>query len=154
LPRADKEAVSSDRAVGQTVQGGAETILLVEDDPAVRQSVDTQVRSLGYKTIVATNATEALAIIDRGEPFDLLFTDLIMPGPMTGRHLADEAAKRRSELKVLFTSGYTEDSVVHHGRLNPGVLLLTKPYRKADLARMIRQALASGEPEKVARAAG
>ena len=66
-----------------------------------------------------------------------------MPGSMNGRQLADEAARRRPALKVLFTSGYTENAIVHHGRLDPGVLLLAKPYRKSDLARMIRKALAS-----------
>src|SRR5207253_2952421 len=91
----------------------------------------------------AANAAEALAIADGGAAFDLLFTDMIMPGQMNGRQLADEMAKRRSPLRVLFTSGYTEDAVIHHGRLDPGVLLLPKPYRKADLARMLRQALSS-----------
>jgi CheY-like chemotaxis protein len=66
-----------------------------------------------------------------------------MPGPMNGRHLADQAVKRRPDLKVLFTSGYTEHAIVHHGRLDPGVLLLAKPYRKSDLARMVRVALAA-----------
>jgi hypothetical protein len=64
-----------------------------------------------------------------------------MPGAMNGRQLADAVAKRRSPLRVLFTSGYTEDAVVHHGRLDPGVLLLAKPYRKTELARMVRLAL-------------
>ena len=82
-----------------------------------------------------------MAIADRGTPFDLLFTDVIMPGKMNGRQLAEEMARRRSPLKVLFTSGYTENAIIHHGRLDPGVLLLAKPYRKTDLARMIRRAL-------------
>ena len=74
---------------------------------------------------------------------DLLFTDVIMPGAMNGRHLVDEALKRRPGLKTLYTSGYTENAIVHHGRLDSGVLLLAKPYRKSELARMIRLALAS-----------
>ena len=69
-----------------------------------------------------------------GNPFDLLFTDVIMPGAMNGRQLADELAKSRPGLKVLFTSGYTENAIIHHGRLDTGVLLLAKPYRKSDLA--------------------
>jgi FixJ family two-component response regulator len=68
-----------------------------------------------------------------------------MPGQMNGRQLADEMATRRSPLKVLFTSGYTENAIIHHGRLDPGVLLLAKPYRKQDLARMVRRALAAAE---------
>ena len=84
---------------------------------------------------------EALAIIDGAGTIDLLFTDVIMPGGMNGRQLADEALKRRPTLKMLYTSGYTENAIVHHGRLDAGVLLLAKPYRKSDLARMIRTAL-------------
>jgi CheY-like chemotaxis protein len=123
------------------VVGGSETVLVVEDDPAVRASAIVQLRALGYQTMNASNAQEALAIIDGGAAFDLLFTDVIMPGQMNGRRLAEEAMKRRPNLKVLFTSGYTENAIVHHGRLDPGVLLLPKPYRKSDLARMLRQAL-------------
>jgi PAS domain S-box-containing protein len=148
LPRADKEASPSQQATAPEIAGGNETILLVEDDPTVRKSVDAQLQSLGYKTVLASNAAEALTIVDRGDPFDLLFTDLVMPGAMNGRQLAEEVARRRPGHKILFTSGYTEDSVVHHGRLKPGMLLLTKPYRKADLARMIRQALAADEPAR------
>ena len=107
----------------------------------MRTSVTAQIQSLGYQTLSAANAAEALAIADRGAQFDLLFTDVIMPGKMNGRQLAEEMAKRRSPLKVLFTSGYTENAIIHHGRLDPGVLLLAKPYRKSELARMIRSAL-------------
>jgi CheY-like chemotaxis protein len=85
-----------------------------------------------------------LKIVDAGAEFDVLFTDVIMPGTMNGRQLAEEIDKRRPGLKVLFTSGYTENAIVHHGRLDPGVLLLAKPYRKSDLARMIRRALGDG----------
>src|SRR6185295_8509435 len=104
-------------------------------------SATTQLASLGYTTLAAANAAEALAMVDAGTQFDLLFTDVIMPGSMNGRELAEEVAKRRTSVKVLFTSGYTEDAVIHHGRLEPGVLLLAKPYRKIDLARMVRAAL-------------
>ena len=98
-------------------------------------------RSLGYSTLEAGNATEALNAIDNAATIDLLFTDVIMPGPMNGRQLVDEALKRRPSLKTLYTSGYTENAIVHHGRLDTGVLLLAKPYRKSDLARMMRMAL-------------
>jgi CheY-like chemotaxis protein len=99
-------------------------------------------RSLGYVTLEAANGAEALAVIEAGHPFDLLFTDVIMPGAMNGRQLANEVQKSKPGLKVLFTSGYTENAIIHHGRLDTGVLLLAKPYRKSDLARMIRTALA------------
>ncbi|MGC1464543.1 MAG: PAS domain S-box protein [Pseudolabrys sp.] len=145
LPRADKEVGPGAADAPVSIDGGNETILVVEDDPTVRISVTTQLKSLGYQTKTASNATEALAMIKRGEKFDLLFTDLVMPGLMNGRQLAEEAAKLRAPLKVLFTSGYTQDAAIHHGRLARGVLLLPKPYRKADLARMIRRALTGNE---------
>jgi PAS domain S-box-containing protein len=126
-----------------SVEGGNERILIVEDDALVRQYVVTQIKSLGYAALEAANAAEALAIIDGGDDIDLLFTDIIMPGAMNGRQLADEAVRRRPQLKTLFTSGYTENAIVHHGRLDSGVLLLAKPYRKTELARMLRTALAS-----------
>jgi len=125
---------------GEPERGG-ETILVVEDDPLVRQYVLTQIQSLGYTTLSASNGAEALAAIDSGKPIDLLFTDIIMPGNMNGRELAKQAAIRRPEIKVLFTSGYTENAIIHHGRLDPGVLLLAKPYRRSDLASLIRAAL-------------
>ena len=142
LPRAEAQAPSIVASASDAqVKRGNETIFLVEDDALVRVHVTAQINSLGYKTLAAANAAEALAIADRGAQFDLLFTDVIMPGSMNGRQLADEMAKRRSGLKVLFTSGYDENAVAHHGRLDPGVLLLAKPYRKSELARMLRFAL-------------
>jgi len=122
---------------------GDESILIVEDDALVREYVVTQISRFGYHTLAAGNAAEALAIIDGPERIDLLFTDVIIPGGLNGRQLATEALKRRPELKVLYTSGYTENAIVHHGRLDAGVLLLPKPYLSSDLARMIRTALAS-----------
>jgi PAS domain S-box-containing protein len=123
------------------VRGGNETILVVEDDALVRKFVVTQVASLGYATLQASNAADALKIVESGVPIDLLFTDVIMSGAMNGRQLVDEATRLRPTLRTLFTSGYTENAIVHHGRLDPGVLLLAKPYRKPELARMIRLAL-------------
>ncbi|MBR0757633.1 CHASE3 domain-containing protein [Bradyrhizobium jicamae] len=120
---------------------GSGTILVVEDDALVRNYVIAQLASLGYKTVAAPDARNALVLVDKGEPFELLFTDVIMPGGMNGRQLADEVKKRRAGVKVLYTSGYTENAIVHHGRLDEGVLLLTKPYRKAQLAKMVEQAL-------------
>jgi signal transduction histidine kinase/ActR/RegA family two-component response regulator len=125
------------------LERGDETILIVEDDALVREYVVTQIGRLGYGTLAASNAAEALAIIDGPERIDLLFTDVIMPGGMNGRQLATEALKRRPQLKVLYTSGYTENAIVHHGRLDAGVLLLPKPYVGSELARMLKTALAS-----------
>jgi CheY-like chemotaxis protein/two-component sensor histidine kinase len=145
LPRAGaQQQPASPPSDDTTLPRGQETILVVEDDDLVRDYVLTQLRSLGYATLAAQNAVVALALIDRGDQFDLLFTDVIMPGAMNGRQLVDEALKRRPSLKTLFTSGYTENAIVHHGRLDSGVLLLAKPYRKPELARMIRMALDNG----------
>ncbi|WP_426612737.1 PAS domain S-box protein [Bradyrhizobium sp. McL0616] len=124
-----------------SIEGGHETILVVEDDRLVRDYVLAQLHSLGYVTLQAANAAEALVIVASGKPFDLLFTDVIMPGKMNGRQLADEVLKTRPDLRVVYTSGYTENAIIHHGRLDSGVLLLAKPYRKSDLARIIRKAL-------------
>ena len=143
LPRATGlQQTAAEALVSGTVEGGKETILVVEDDTMVRRYVMTQIESLGYTTLEAANASEALRIVDEATAIDLLFTDVIMPGGMNGRQLVEEALRRRPNLKTLYTSGYTENAIVHHGRLDSGVLLLVKPYRKAELARMIRLALA------------
>jgi PAS domain S-box-containing protein len=143
LPPAVATSVAERSAASPAVAGGNETILVVEDDWLVRSYVLTQLRSLGYATLDASNAAEALAIVKAGNPFDLLFTDVIMPGGMNGRQLADELQKIKPGLKVLFTSGYTENAIIHQGRLDSGVLLLAKPYQKREMAVMIRTALAS-----------
>ncbi len=142
LPPGTGTLAAAEASGAPAVQGGHETILVVEDDRLVRDYVLTQLHSLGYVTLDAANAAEALAIVEAGKEFDLLFTDVIMPGTMNGRQLANELQKRKPGLKVLFTSGYTENAIIHHGRLDSGVLLLAKPYRKSDMAIMIRRALA------------
>jgi signal transduction histidine kinase len=142
LPRATGSTQTAAEAQASSkIAGGNELILIVEDDAMVRKYVRTQIGGLGYATLEAANGAEALEVIDANAQIDLLFTDVIMPGAMNGRQLVDEALKRRPGLKTLFTSGYTENAIVHHGRLDSGVLLLAKPYRKSELARMIRTAL-------------
>ena len=144
LPRATgMNQTAAEVLVSENIEGGNEAVLVVEDDSLVRRHVMTQIESLGYTTLEAANAADALRIIDNAAKIDLLFTDVIMPGPMNGRQLVDEALRRRPDLKTLYTSGYTENAIVHHGRLDSGVLLLAKPYRKSELARMIRLALGS-----------
>ena len=120
---------------------GGETILVVEDDDAVRNLVVAQLESLGYHVIEAANGRAAQEILRLGVPIDLLFTDVVMPGGITGRKLAEDAAQERPGLRTLFTSGYTENSIVHQGRLDPGVNLLSKPYKKRDLAQKVREVL-------------
>ncbi|MBR0779634.1 PAS domain S-box protein [Bradyrhizobium diazoefficiens] len=141
LPPGNAATAAGEGIAPAAIEGGHETILVVEDDRLVRDYVLAQLHSLGYVTLQAANAAEALAIVAAGTPFDLLFTDVIMPGKMNGRQLADELHKTHPDLKVVYTSGYTENAIIHHGRLDAGVLLLAKPYRKSDLARMIRKAL-------------
>jgi signal transduction histidine kinase/CheY-like chemotaxis protein len=137
------QPITDDLASTSILEGGDETILVVEDDDLVRTFVVGQIQSLGYRTLAAVNADAALVVINSAQTIDLLFTDMIMPGSMNGRQLSDAALRRRPSLSVLFTSGYTENTVIHYGRLDAGVLLLAKPYRKSDLARMIRAALAA-----------
>jgi PAS domain S-box-containing protein len=132
---------------GVSIPGAGETILVVEDDELVRGFAIVQLHSLGYRTVAATNGREALAYLESGQPFDLLFTDVVMPGGMSGRQLADEVVKRRPGTKVLYTSGYTENAIVHQGRLDLGVMLLSKPYRKSALASMVRLALGDAVAE-------
>jgi CheY-like chemotaxis protein len=142
LPRATgRDLESVETAVAAPAQGGTETILVVEDDPLVRQYVITQLAGLGYRAIPAANGEEALQMIEQGTVCDLLFTDVIMPGSRNGRELAGEVLQRRPGVKVLYTSGYSQSAIIHNGRLDPGVLLLTKPYRRSDLAQMIRLAI-------------
>jgi PAS domain S-box-containing protein len=142
LPRATGlSQTATEVRMSAKVEGGNETVLVVEDDALVRKYVITQIESLGYTTFEAANAAEALNVIDTAATVDLLFTDVIMPGIMNGRQLVDVARQRRPALKVLYTSGYTENAIVHHGRLDTGVLLLAKPYRKSELASMLRMAL-------------
>jgi signal transduction histidine kinase len=143
LPQAIGAAKPAAAVNAPVVEGGTETILIVEDDNLVRTFVVGQIKSLGYATVAAINAAEALIVIDGPQAIDLLFTDMIMPGSMNGRQLADAALQRRASLKILFTSGYSNEAIIHHGHLDAGVLLLAKPYRKSDLARMIRTALAA-----------
>ncbi|MHC2438335.1 hybrid sensor histidine kinase/response regulator [Bradyrhizobium sp. USDA 4451] len=142
LPKADGAAPRPAEEDDQPVRGGSETILCVEDDPTIRAYVTEQLESLGYKVLVAANADAALEIVNRGTTFDLLFTDIVMPGSMNGRQLADWLMVGRPALRVLFTSGYSDGALpAQQGRSGHGIPLLTKPYRRSELARMLRRCL-------------
>jgi PAS domain S-box-containing protein len=141
LPKAEVSALRPTGYDDRKIVGGNETVLCVEDDHDVRHYVTVQLESLGYKVIPAANATEALAIAADGKPFDLLFTDIVMAGGMNGRELAEQMVAARPSLRVLFTSGYAYDSLHTQGRATMGAPLLRKPYRKAELARMLRRCL-------------
>jgi PAS domain S-box-containing protein len=143
LPRAqgtDVQPVAP--LVGPENARGSEKILLVEDDEHVRTYARGQLEDLGYRVISAKNGAEALEILVHTQDVELLFTDVVMPGGISGRQLAEQAVALYPALKVLFTSGYTENSIVHQGRLDRGVHLLNKPYRRIDLAQKIRAVLA------------
>src|ERR1700721_1118612 len=132
LPRATGlHTTAAEPLASSSIEGGHEVVLVVEDDALVRRYVITQIESLGYTTLEASNAAEAMTIINTDATIDLLFTDVIMPGSMNGRQLVNEALKWRPLLKTLFTSGYTENAIVHHGRLDSGVLLPAQQQRKS-----------------------
>ncbi|MGN6084343.1 response regulator [Trinickia sp.] len=141
LPRARQpEDVETDIEAG-AITGGSETVLVVEDDEDVRGTVVDLLSELGYRVLRAKDAQSALAIVESGVPIDLLFTDVVMPGPLGSPELARKARERLPNIAVLFTSGYTDNAIVHGGRLDEGVDLLSKPYTREAMARKIRHVL-------------
>jgi len=136
------------------VSGGNETVLVVEDDDEVRATVVEMLGDLGYRVLKAVNADAALPVIESGVPIDLLFTDVVMPGKLKSPELARKARERLPDLQVLFTSGYTENSIVHGGRLDAGLELLSKPYTREALARKVRHVLANGQQRRLAGSGG
>ncbi|GHG77445.1 response regulator [Comamonas sp. JC664] len=143
LPRSLQAEMPRAEVITEPVEGGSETLLVVEDDAEVRATAVEMLTELGYRVLKASDGQSALAVIQSGIPIDLLFTDVVMPGPVRSPELARQAKALSPDLEVLFTSGYTENAIVHGGRLDPGVQLLSKPYRREDLARKIRQLLAA-----------
>ncbi len=123
---------------------GREMILVVEDDDDVRAGSVRSLRELGYRVVEARDGAAALRVLERESGIDLIFTDVGLPGGMNGRQVADEARRRWPRLRVLFTTGYARNAIVHHGRLDPGVELIVKPYTFSALARKIRAALDGG----------
>ena len=147
LPRHESaEAVLAvDEPVGSD-RGNGETILIVEDDDGVRQYASEILRDLNYQIIEARDAASALRLLDADKPFDLLLTDVVLPGK-NGRELATEVEKRRPGTKVIFMTGYSRNAIVHHGRLDRGTELITKPLIEGVLARKIRQVLDGPAPQ-------
>jgi len=130
---------------------GRETVLVVEDDPMVRQFVVRQLKGLGYLVREAADGPSAVALLKSPAAIDLVFTDLVMPNGMTGRDVAEAARRIRPEVRLLLTSGYGQNVIIYQGKLDPRVPLLRKPYRKADLAKVVREVL-DGEPVDLAAA--
>jgi CheY-like chemotaxis protein len=121
--------------------GGTETILVVEDDADVRSYTTEILRELGYRVLEAHEGDAALSLLASDPNIQLMFTDIGLPGPYNGRQLAEEARKQRGNLKILFTTGYAQNAIIHHGRLDPGVQLIVKPFSFTGLAAKIRQVL-------------
>jgi PAS domain S-box-containing protein len=152
LPRVhEREDVLTDIRTAP-VHGGTETILVVEDDDEVRETEVALLSDLGYRVLKARDAASALNVIESGMEIDLLFTDVVMPGALRSPELARKARLRLPNIAVLFTSGYTENAIVHGGRLDAGVELLPKPYSREDLARKIRHVLANQQQRNQAAA--
>ncbi|MGN6550486.1 MAG: response regulator [Pararhizobium sp.] len=141
LPRSRQEEDLAIEIDAGPVVGGTETVLVVEDDEDVRNTVIEMLADFGYRVLKAKDAQSALAIIESGVPIDLLFTDVVMPGPLRSPELARKARERLPDIAVLFTSGYTDNAIVHGGRLDDGIELLSKPYTREALARKLRHVL-------------
>ena len=142
LPRAVKAVAAPVREVGEgsgTTDG--ETVLVVEDDPDVLEMVVLNLSSLGYRPVVAHDGREALEILRGHEPIDLLFTDVVMPGGLSGVQLADEAARMRPGLRVLLTTGHVALGEETGIRIDERMPMLKKPYRQLDLAKKLREVL-------------
>ena len=142
LPRIIDNGEAPAPASDLALAGGNERILVVEDDPQVRRGVVRQLRSLGYTVDEASDGAAGLVAFSAAAAvYDLVLTDLVMPGTLSGRSLADAVTQRRPGTPVVFMSGYTEEAIIRQIRLDPGMHLLAKPFRKRDLARMIRSVL-------------
>ncbi len=141
LPReVDPRAKVSSRPLETVADGGSETILVVEDHDGLREYSTSVLRELGYRVLEAAEGGEALELLRTREDVQLLFTDVVLPG-LNGRQLADQALLLRPDLKVLFTTGYTRNAIVHNGRLDQGVDLIGKPFTFAALAAKVREVL-------------
>jgi PAS domain S-box-containing protein len=141
LPRGEASAAAQRPAAEAAAAGGGETVLVVEDDPDVRSLAVSLVGALGYRVLHASDGPSAVAVLKTRSDIDLLFTDMVMPGGMTGAELARTAMALRPGIAVVYTSGYTEAAVARNGDLDPGIELLSKPYRRQILARALRAAL-------------
>ncbi len=133
-------------AVAMPMGSDGEVVLLVEDNHEVRAYSLMILNELGYQVVETVDAESALAVVASDQRIDLLFTDVVLPG-RSGRVLADEAVKLRPGLKVLYTTGYSRNAIVHHGRLDPGVQLITKPFTFEQLAVRVREVLDRPEEE-------
>jgi len=143
LPRTRQAEVAAVPVNTKPVQGGVERVLVVEDDEDVRETAADMLRELGYQVLTAEHAEAALRQLEEGADPQLLFTDVVMPGPIPTREFTRQVQQMRPGIRILYTSGYTQNAIVHNGRLDDDAFLLSKPYRKDELARKIRGVLAA-----------
>lgn len=148
MPAADTPPVErSERKQPVARALAGETILLVEDDDGVRDYAVEVLRDAGYQVIALADGKSALAALSETERVDILFTDVVLGGDLNGRQLAEEFSKKFPGVPVLFTTGYTRNAIVHHGRLDAGVNLLNKPYTSQQLGDKLRQLINSSRPD-------
>ena len=144
IDAADTKTAGPTGDVEQELPTGSGTILVVEDDPFVRGYAVASLESLGYRVLMAGNGREALRMLSEGETIDLLFSDVVMPGGISGWDLAERAQELRPGLKVLLASGYSLETLTKRRSLGSHLMFLNKPYRKADLALRLREVWESG----------
>jgi CheY-like chemotaxis protein len=146
LPRlTSAESIANDETDLPVPEGQSEeTILVVEDDDEVRTYSVEILRELGYRVVEAHDGPSALRLLERQVRVDLLFTDVVLPGGVTGAQVAAQARELKPSLKVLFTTGYARNAIIHHGRLDKGVKLITKPFGSTELAARVRDVLDEG----------
>jgi len=154
LPRAQQTESRTAAPTSTKQPKGNETILLVEDDDLVREATGTMLRGLGYEVVEAENGPRALEILDGGVDLDLLFTDVVMPGGISGTMLAEQARQRRPELRVIVTSGYSDEVVQQDGFALYGVRLLSKPYTLQEMACTLREVLEAPADQPLLAAGG
>nr|WP_321986182.1 CHASE3 domain-containing protein [uncultured Lichenicoccus sp.] len=155
LPRAARAPAQQQASTPVDLPAGSATILVVEDEPAVREISVAILSDLGYRVLEAGDGEEGLRVFGaHANEIDLLLTDVVLPGKVRGRALAEQIIAIRPATKVIYMSGYTENSIVHHGRLDDGVHLIAKPFKREQLARKIADVLAPGAASAAAPAAG
>jgi CheY-like chemotaxis protein len=142
FPRLDSESHIPESAEAALPLGGRETVLLCEDEVMVRQLVRTVLEMQGYTVLEASDGASALrAAAEHTGPIHLLLTDVVMPGGMSGKDVAEQISALRPDVKILFMSGYTDDAIVHHGVLEEGTAFIHKPFVPTALARKVREVL-------------
>ena len=139
--RGTEQAVDEKLETHQLPRGRSELVLVVEDDPDVRDYTVEMVGDLGYSVLSAPDGASALRLLDSHREVSLLFTDVGLPGGMNGRQLAEQALRRQPQLKVLYTTGYARNAIINQGRLDPAVEVVFKPFTYSDLAIKIRHIL-------------